>query len=298
MDHRADLRSVQFRLVYGYSQRFSFSHENIYFSPPQGKELSSFCLLLNGDVTFTTEDGIVNGHAGDFFYMPDGISYHSHWTSETKVEYLSTFFRLGSESDQHRSPRKVDLNGMLQPIDRTIAFQNIRELGNYQMQDAMETLMGCDRHNPVELLTALSSLYGIFARAYPYLKTRPQRKYSDVLKPALLYLDHHYTLNEPIAVYAQMCHLSESRFYHLFREQTDKTPIEYKNALRIHKATMLLVESDQSIEQISGQLGFESAIYFRRVFKQTLDMTPSQFRKRMCATPMKGITILPGLYGK
>jgi len=276
----ANFQSTHFQIFYHKSQRFLLMDENIYHSPPLGKEQSSFCQVLQSDVTFRTEDGIVTAAPGDFLYMPDSIRYQSHWIGYPEVEFISTFFRLTSLKNDTVAFDNELFRHSPRPVDQQIAFQNIRELGNYRMKEPMEMLQKLDRHDPVQHLQALSILYEIFSQVYPYLEMRKPKKRPDVLEPALSYIDRSYTLNEPVSVYAALCHLSESRFHHLFAQHMKCTPIEYRNTLRIRRAAQLLNETNQSIEQISSGLGFESAIYFRRVFKTLYACTPSAFRKR------------------
>ena len=277
----ADFKSTQFQILYRRSMRFSMQYENIYHAPPMGKELSSFCQVLKSNVTFTTEDGIVTAEPGDFVYMPDGIQYSSHWIGNPEIEYLSTFFRLTGTKQLGDSFSNGALEQLSRPIDQQIAFQNIKELGGYQMQEQMEMLQKLHQQNPQELLQALSVLYGIFSQVYPYLKMRKKKKHPEALEPALAHIDANFTLNEPISKYARICHMSESHFYHLFQQHMKATPIEYRNTLRIRQAAKMLLETNQSIEQISSMMGFESSIYFRRVFKTMYGSTPSRFRKNV-----------------
>ena len=277
----ADFKSTQFQILYRRSMRFSMQYENIYHAPPMGKELSSFCQVLKSNVTFTTEDGIVTAEPGDFVYMPDGIQYSSHWIGNPEIEYLSTFFRLTGTKQLGDSFSNGALEQLSRPIDQQIAFQNIKELGGYQMQEQMKMLQKLHQQNPQDLLQALSVLYGIFSQVYPYLKMRKKKKHPEALEPALAHIDANFTLNEPISKYARICHMSESHFYHLFQQHMKATPIEYRNTLRIRQAAKMLLETNQSIEQISSMMGFESSIYFRRVFKTMYGSTPSRFRKNV-----------------
>jgi len=275
----ADFKSTQFQILYRKSMRFSMQYENIYHAPPLGKELSSFCLVLKSNVTFTTEDGIVTAEPGDFLYMPDSVQYSSRWIGSPDIEFISSFFRLTGTKQLDDLFSNDVLKRLSRPIDQQIAFQNIKELGGFRMQKQMETLQMLNRKNPQELLQSLAVLYDIFSQVYPYLKMRKTKKHPEALEPALVHIDANFTLNEPISTYAQMCHMSESHFYHLFQQHLKATPIEYRNTLRIRQAAKLLLETNQSIEQISSMMGFESAIYFRRVFKALYGSTPSHFRK-------------------
>ena len=65
----------------------------------------------------------------------------------------------------------------------------------------------------------------------------------------------------------------------MFKRQTGITVVEYINRLRIQHAYKLLQETDLSVATISRQVGFDTVIYFNRVFKKMLGETPLQARK-------------------
>ena len=52
-----------------------------------------------------------------------------------------------------------------------------------------------------------------------------------------------------------------------------------KHRLQTEKAVTLLTATDLSVEEISSQLGFSSAAYFRRVLRQITGKTPREIRK-------------------
>lgn len=77
-----------------------------------------------------------------------------------------------------------------------------------------------------------------------------------------------------------MVGMSEAYFYVKFREYMKMTPIEYKNQAAIAFAKeMLVYNPSMPIEEISEAAGFESGIYFRRVFRTLTGMSPKEYRK-------------------
>lgn len=87
-----------------------------------------------------------------------------------------------------------------------------------------------------------------------------------------------YSENRNISYYAQMCHLSISRFQHVFKSCTGQTPVEYINNLRINHAKEYLINTDLSISDISEAVGFTDQNYFSRVFKKITGISPVKFK--------------------
>ena len=78
---------------------------------------------------------------------------------------------------------------------------------------------------------------------------------------------------------AEICHISESRLFHLFKQHMKMTPVTFKNNIRIQYAINYLQDTDMPIELICEQLNFNSAGYFRKVFKEFTGFNPGQYRK-------------------
>lgn len=80
---------------------------------------------------------------------------------------------------------------------------------------------------------------------------------------------------------AQQCHLSPSRFAHLFREQMEMTPQQFVERQRIERARELLEHTGYTVAEIAHEVGFESAFYFSRRFKHISGVSPSAFRRQV-----------------
>jgi AraC-like DNA-binding protein len=60
---------------------------------------------------------------------------------------------------------------------------------------------------------------------------------------------------------------------------TQYSPHRFLVALRMEKAKRLLLESPLNIGDVAFQVGYSSAATFIRVFKMTVGMSPSVFRR-------------------
>jgi AraC family transcriptional regulator, arabinose operon regulatory protein len=94
-------------------------------------------------------------------------------------------------------------------------------------------------------------------------------------------------LREPlkIAILAGLVSLSRSHYTTLFQRVTGYAPLSYLNHLRMQRAVQLLNTTDQSIKQISDQLGFCDQFYFSRAFVKMHNHSPSEHRRRYGRLP-------------
>ena len=72
---------------------------------------------------------------------------------------------------------------------------------------------------------------------------------------------------------------SYSKFRIDFKKQTGSSPLQYHLLLKLEKAKELLLQISKTQKKIAYSLGFESDIYFNRLFRQKTGLTPKQFRE-------------------
>lgn len=88
----------------------------------------------------------------------------------------------------------------------------------------------------------------------------------------------HYEKNYNISYYADMCHLSVSRFAHIFKEHTGVTPKAYMLSIKISVAKKLLASTDLPIADIASIIGIDDANYFSRMIRKHTGHSPKHFR--------------------
>ncbi len=79
---------------------------------------------------------------------------------------------------------------------------------------------------------------------------------------------------------AKDSHYSYSKFRKDFKNFTGISPGAYIKDIRISKAREFLTNTDKSIKEIAYECGFGNADYFCVIFKKTVGMTASEYRKR------------------
>lgn len=117
--------------------------------------------------------------------------------------------------------------------------------------------------------SSLNSLYYYF---YQYIT---QNSISDSLK----YINEHYNEEISISTLAELEHYNENYYYEWFKNRTGTTPVEYIKRLRMEKARELLENTDYSVLQIAGQVGYQFNSSFSRAFKEYSGLSPAQFKK-------------------
>jgi AraC-like DNA-binding protein/mannose-6-phosphate isomerase-like protein (cupin superfamily) len=108
--------------------------------------------------------------------------------------------------------------------------------------------------------------------------TLPWRNMERLL-PALLLMREQLKTPLTIEQLAVKCHLSPAQFRRVFQDAMGTSPLRYLQQRRLEKACQLLLHSSETIEAISGQVGYEDASYFSHTFRRVMGLPPGKYRK-------------------
>ena len=103
---------------------------------------------------------------------------------------------------------------------------------------------------------------------------------NDYLQNAITYITANYTKEIHIKELANACNLSQSHFMYLFKEELGMTPLAYQQTLRIKDTMSALVSTKQRITEIAAQVGYQDPLYFSRVFKKIVGVSPREYRNQ------------------
>lgn len=73
--------------------------------------------------------------------------------------------------------------------------------------------------------------------------------------------------------------VSYSYFRRIFREKTGVSPKQHLLTLRIRRAQDIFANTDKSIKEVAGLLGFSSAFHLSTQFQEIVGCSPSSYRK-------------------
>ena len=83
-----------------------------------------------------------------------------------------------------------------------------------------------------------------------------------------------------LATLAEESGYSRAHFLRMFRAATGSTPHQYVLSLRLSRAQDSLRKKDARIIDVAVSCGFSSQSHMTSVFRQRLEITPGEFRRR------------------
>ena len=256
------LKSVRYTSRAGSACDFSKSPRPFFF----------LAAMESGSAVFESSTGEkINFKSGGVIFIPQGAKYRSFWGEIADNVYISLRFELE--------------NGAALPSPDTLMLQSFPDDICKILSDRLFAIHTLLEKGTAEGFLALSLFYECLSLILPLLKRTARPTNDRRLLPAIEHIRTHLCEQTPVCDLAALCHMSEPNLYLLFRNSLGTSPVEYRNRLRTERAMQLLLsDAEASIEEIASAVGFESAAYFRRRFKQITGESPRDFRKRSCET--------------
>ena len=134
---------------------------------------------------------------------------------------------------------------------------------------------------PKDHTTMIATLEQLHEELLNELKRYPETEHeSTTISQVLQYIESNYQdVNISLLSISEKFGFSYSNFSHFFRKQTGSTFSNYLERLRINKAKALLQKTDDILNNIALQVGFNNIGTFTRAFKKQELMTPGSYRE-------------------
>lgn len=163
-----------------------------------------------------------------------------------------------------------------QVLDMLFAEYERRELAYIESCKSLLTL----------LLIHLARNYADSSQSPASLKQADQnfKKFSQVLS----YIEQNFDQNISNKYLAEIMHVSEDHFSHLFSKNIGMSPQRYIKIIRLQRARELIVAGENTIAEIARKVGFTDYNYFGRQFKSHFHYTPKElYAKKLLANNPK-----------
>ncbi len=210
---------------------------------PVDKENMIFDAVKRGD-----QEGAVAAGNQFFDWMTNTYSGYSDDIKLKTLEFVlraeSLAYEKGAGVYQFRS--RQDYLGI---INRTENFENLRRWFVEKLSEASQNVK-CRRENRSN---------GVIDRAKEYILANYQNDIS---------LDD----------VSREIDISPYYFSKVFKEATGENFIDYLTGLRIDKAKDLLENTDMSMKEICGEVGYSNPNYFSRIFKKVVGLSPTEYK--------------------
>lgn len=94
------------------------------------------------------------------------------------------------------------------------------------------------------------------------------------------WIERHYSASFQLNELATRFNLTLRTLSRRFKDATGITPLQYQQQLRIEAAKKQLETTQQSLDRIVTNVGYEDNTSFTRLFKRNTGLSPNQYRKK------------------
>lgn len=124
----------------------------------------------------------------------------------------------------------------------------------------------------------LKSLLTAFGGAAGDTRTAARRRFD--LDAVIAHMERHLQSELDLEALAKVANLSRFHFIRSFKALTGQTPIQYFIEMKMQAACALLDHSGEPVQAIAGRLGYDDPLYFSRLFKRVVGMSPLHYRQQ------------------
>lgn len=144
---------------------------------------------------------------------------------------------------------------------------------------AFTALLDEMRHppTPIARLRAAAAAINLLTRLGQSLERGERQRR---LPHSVAYIREHFTEEIDKDTLAAMDGLCGTQYHAVFRKVMGRTPAAYITFLRMMKARELLQDLDMPISEVARECGYDDPLYFSRVFRRTVGVSPSDYRHR------------------
>jgi transcriptional regulator GlxA family with amidase domain len=115
----------------------------------------------------------------------------------------------------------------------------------------------------------------------PFARLARSRQTEDaVIARCQSWIAVNYAGASPVAQMTRLSGLAERSFARRFSQATGMAPLEYVHTLRLEEAKQMLEATENPVEAIANEVGYEDAAFFSRLFRRKVGLTPMQYRRR------------------
>ena len=281
------MNTIRFNFLY--IDKYSFGRTWTY--PESAIPYNMLRYIIDGSAEFVVDGDTVIVWKGQVSYIPEGCWLSCKALEDTfafySIRFTTSVFYEGANflREYYNFPLVMDVGEGIEPYFSDIYkwVRTDKKSKSFHVRGALDTLIASliDILNSDEPDDVKAEINGL---EYNLEQIRKRVKKSTVQTDPRIQTVIDYIMLNPTEEYTSdklsgMAEVAETTFRRLFKEATGKTATEFIRQVRLTTAARLLLVSNDPVNCIAHDVGFEDANHFTRVFRQAFGMTPGRYRK-------------------
>lgn len=247
------------------------------------------CCVLRGELSVSIDGSApIAVTERKMFYIPAGVWHESWVSSPSGVDYIGIHFDYFSEkTGEEITVDERNVQDACFGIEPVIAREAPFRLGTSipvpgRTGLLLEALVNAFHDQTATYaLSSRGLLLQLLAQLWqtPDREGLPDDKYGKQLAELADRIRISCSESWSNARVASWMNMHEDHAVQLFKRAFGKTPCQYLQQCRLVEAKRLLRETDLKVESIGQQTGYPDVHYFSRIFRKSVGVSPSAYRR-------------------
>jgi len=238
-------------------------------------------LFTSGKGTRFVGDNIESFRIGDLVLLGEKLPHY--WHTQGASSGLSVQWYFPESHPFWAFPENAPLAALFKKAGRGLQLEArvAREVSGLMV--ALSSCTGTQQLGG--LLNLLGRISQVTEAQARFLSARsfalsPESQHQQAIASAVRYLVANYREEVRLDSVLQLTGMSKPTFARQFKQHSGRTFSEFINGLRLQAACLDLSQSTRSILDISLACGFSQISFFNRLFRRSLQCSPSEYRAR------------------
>lgn len=246
-----------------------------FFNPLHNNpDVTELLLHCEGGGTYQFDGIVYEAKPHTILFYNQGLWHEERSYTNTRYEVMYLGFSglqlkglpVGYFTERHISP-VVDLgNDFLLVEQRLREILRVKNTPSPESQWIANHLLG----------VFLGELAGIIH--HRNLKPKKEQNISKTVSLIKRFVHENYSKPVTLNHLSEVAHISPFHLSRLFKKETGGSPIQYLMKYRLEVAKQYLESTTDTIEVISGRIGYESEAHFQHIFKKHHGLSPGKYR--------------------
>lgn len=232
---------------------------------PEIRNYYLFVLVNKGEASLFHRNGIMKFKAHDMLVMCP--CERIHYVAETpwSIQWVGLY---GQTVENYMKSLRICGDDPILKIEKYYEMEEVLE-ELYQISNCQTEQM---RFKQMELIYRFFSLL---------CKGEQRSKSCDIADRAKKIIDYNFDRDITVKKVADTMHLDSAYLTRKFAQKYSVAPKEYLLEKRMELAKRLLTQTDATVKEISGSVGYDDSLYFSRIFKKKEGLSPLAYRKHI-----------------
>lgn len=217
---------------------------------------SAFMFPISGKSEIIIDKKIYIAEPGKVIYISQGHHLEFKVLTDEPYEYINIY-----HSSNNKMIGEFSLNK-----NSTNIVDNLKKIVSISSNQNINTFF----KNKVLLRESLSLIF----------QESLNIKELEEIKILKQYIDDNFNKKLKLQELADLVYKNKQQVSYLFYKYLNIRPIDYVINKRIEKSILLLKENKMSISKIANSIGYDDPLYFSRLFKKHIGLSPTTFKDK------------------